>query len=108
LNPALDRLAGQIVRLVGRDDDLELGQHVPFDRDGLLGLDLAQFGGDLVLALVDLIGQREVGRGDAVVALRRADVNGSARYVCREDAGKGWGVPDRVKVLRLAARDHLM
>ncbi len=66
LQVGVDRLFGQVELLVGDQFALELGQDVGLDRDSLVGLLVAELGADMVVAVVDLVGQLEIDRGDAI------------------------------------------
>ena len=67
LQVRLDRLLRQVELLVGRHVGLELGQDVRLDRDGLVGGVVGEDRPDVVVAGVDLVGQLEVGGGDAEI-----------------------------------------
>jgi hypothetical protein len=95
---AAHRLARAVERLQALDLDLELRQHVPLHRDGLLrdgGLTPPH--SDPVLALVDLVGEREVRRDDAVPRARRAAAEHTVAAAVLDLDREGL-VDDRVQV----------
>ncbi len=65
-------LAGQVVASIGRDLHAELGQHVGPHLDRLFRVHLFAAGvldrnTELIVPLVDQVGQHKIGRGDAIL-----------------------------------------